>query len=126
MAWVISSLLLFGSLIMLVGSVGILRMPDLYSRMQATTKSMTLGLACILLATVFQFGEVGVGIRSALIIAFYVLTAPVAAHMIGRAAYFTGVPLWRGTAINDLKDRYNRETHDLSSGDEAPEEGIGS
>jgi multicomponent Na+:H+ antiporter subunit G len=110
--------LILGGFFMLLGSVGIVRMPDLLSRMQATTKSMTLGAICLLLAVVFHFEQVGVGVRASLIIAFYVLTAPVAAHLIGRAAYFIGVPLWEGTAIDELRGRYDRDTHHLESGPE--------
>lgn len=114
--YVIAAFLLAGSAVMLIGGVGILKMPDLFSRMQATTKSMTLGVAFLLLAAVIHFNEVGVGIRAVLVILFYFLTSPVAAHMIGRAAYFIGVPLWKGTRIDELKGRYDRETHELASG----------
>ncbi len=117
----IAILLLLGSGVMLLGSIGIVRMPDLLSRMQASTKSMTLGVVCLLVAVVIYFNEVGVGVRAMLVIAFYFLTSPVAAHMIGRAAYFIGVPLWKGTVIDELKGRYDREAHTLGSGqDEAP------
>lgn len=111
----IASLLLAGSGIMLLGGIGILKMPDLFSRMQATTKSMTLGVVCLLMAAVIHFNEVGVGIRAALVIAFYFLTAPVGAHMIGRAAYFIGVPLWEGTKVDELRGRYDRDAHTLDS-----------
>lgn len=113
----IAVLLLIGSAVMLLGSIGIVRMPDLLSRMQASTKSMTLGVVCLLVAVVIYFNEVGVGVRAMLVIAFYFLTSPVAAHMIGRAAYFIGVPLWKGTVIDELKGRYDREDHTLGSGE---------
>jgi multicomponent Na+:H+ antiporter subunit G len=112
----IAILLICGSGIMLIGSIGILRMPDLFSRMQATTKSMTLGAACLLLAVAVHFDQTGVGVRALLIIAFYCLTSPIAAHMIGRAAYLIGVPLWSGTTIDELRHRYDRKGHTLSSG----------
>lgn len=110
-------LLLVGSAAMLLGSIGIVRMPDLFSRMQASTKSMTLGVVCLLTAVVIHFNNAGVGIRALLVIAFYFLTSPVAAHMIGRAAYLIGTPLWEGTKIDDLEGRYDREGHSLRSKD---------
>ncbi|MBX3395384.1 MAG: monovalent cation/H(+) antiporter subunit G [Phycisphaerae bacterium] len=121
--YIMAGLLLAGSAVMLIGGVGILRMPDLFSRMQATTKSMTLGVAFLLLAAVIHFNEVGVGIRAVLVIFFYFLTSPVAAHMIGRAAYFIGVPLWKGTEIDELKGRYDRESHELASSPREPVSG---
>jgi len=112
-------LLLVGSAAMLLGSIGIVRMPDLFSRMQASTKSMTLGIVCLLTAVVIHFNNAGVGIRALLVIAFYFLTSPVAAHMIGRAAYLIGIPLWEGTKIDDLKGRYDRDEHALRSEEES-------
>ena len=110
-----AALLLTGALFMLVGAIGILRMPDLLSRMQATTKSMTLGAVTLLFAVVVHFDQIGVSIRALLVIAFYFLTAPIAAHMIGRAAYFTGVPLWSGTLMDELRGRYDASNHTLDS-----------
>lgn len=107
--------LILGALFTLLGAVGLLRMPDLFSRMQATTKSMTLGVGCLLLAVLVHFQQVGVSIRALLVIVFYFLTAPVAAHMIGRAAYLTGANLWKGTVVDELCGRYNAETHSLAS-----------
>ncbi len=117
-----AALLLTGALFMLVGAIGILRMPDLLSRMQATTKSMTLGAVALLLAVVVHFDQVGVSIRALLVIAFYFLTAPIAAHMIGRAAYFTGVPLWSGTIMDELRGRYDPSRHTLDSPDQSASE----
>jgi multicomponent Na+:H+ antiporter subunit G len=113
-------LLLLGGAFMLLGSIGVLRMPDVFSRMQTTTKSMTLGALFLLLAVVIHFGQLGVGIRAMLVIAFYFLTAPVAAHMIGRAAYVTGEPLWKGTLVDELSGRYDRQSSTLASSQEAP------
>lgn len=105
-----------GAVLILISAVGLLRMPDLYMRMSATTKAATLGVGLVLLGTAIHFMEVGVISRAVIIITFLTLTAPVAAHMIGRAAYFDGVPLWKGTKIDELKNKYDEETHELSSG----------
>jgi len=121
--WIIAVLLLVGSIIMLIGSVGLVRMPDLYSRMQATTKSMTLAVVCLLLAVVIYFGEPGVTLRALLVITFYCVTSPIAAHMIGRAAYFCGVPLWEKTQLDELRGRYDHKTRTLDSGPAGAESG---
>lgn len=97
-------LLIIGGLAMLLAGVGVLRMPDLFMRMQAATKAATLGAGCSLLAVAAHFGELGVTTRALLIIAFLFLTAPVAAHVIARAAYATGVKLWDASVYDQLRD----------------------
>lgn len=100
-------LMLFGVFLILIAGIGLLRMPDLYLRMSAATKASTLGLGLILLGTVVYFGELGIASRAIATIIFVLLTAPVSAHMIGRAAYTNGVPLWEGTEVDELKGRYD-------------------
>jgi len=73
-----------------------------------------------MLSVALHFGELGVVTRALLAIAFFFLTAPVAAHMIGRAAYFVGVPLWEGTLRDELRGRYDPRTHELSGGPVRP------
>jgi multicomponent Na+:H+ antiporter subunit G len=110
-----ATFMVIGAVFMFVAGLGIVRMPDLYLRMSASTKAATLGVSSVLVATAIYFNDLGITGRSAAIIAFLLLTAPVAAHMIGRAAYITGVPLWERTAHNELKGRYDERTHDLTS-----------
>ena len=110
MSDVISAILMItGTVFVLVAGVGILRMPDLYMRMSATAKATTLGVACILASAAVHFGEPEVTSRAVAIIAFVLLTSPVAAHMIGRAAYFTGVPLWDRSVCDELRERRDVE-----------------
>jgi multicomponent Na+:H+ antiporter subunit G len=107
-------LMLLGAFFMFVAAVGIVRMPDLFLRMSATSKSATLGAACMLLAAAVHFNSFGITTRAVATIAFLFLTAPVAAHRIGRAAYFLGVPLWQGTVRDDLRGKYEVKTRLLS------------
>jgi multicomponent Na+:H+ antiporter subunit G len=102
-AWLVSALLVFGAGWMLIAALGVLRMPDLFSRMQASAKAGTLGIGVLVLSVAVHFGDLEVSSRAALIIAFFFLTAPVAAHMIARAAYLIGVPLWSGTQRDELR-----------------------
>ena len=106
-------LMIVGAIFLLLAAVGVLRMPDLFTRMQPATKGTTMGIACTLLAVAVHFGDSSVTTRALAAIAFFFLTAPVTAHLIGRASYFVGVPLWSGTVIDELRGRYNPLTHDL-------------
>ena len=94
---------LVGSAFALLGAVGVLRMPDVLTRMQASTKASTLGLACLLLGAALQMGDLASLIRAASIGAFVLLTTPVAGHVIARASYFSEVQLWKGTVLDERK-----------------------
>ncbi len=107
-------LILIGALFMLVAALGVARMPDLLTRMHCSTKSATLGVGCIMVGVALYFGEFAVGARALAVVAFLLVTAPVAAHMIGRAAYFAGVSLWEGTLSDELRGRYDVATHSLA------------
>ncbi|GEM67724.1 Na+/H+ antiporter subunit G [Sphingobacterium mizutaii NBRC 14946 = DSM 11724] len=105
-----------GALSILFASIGVLRMPDFYLRLSVTVKASTLGVGLLLICAAIMFPEdVSVTTKSIAIIFFLLLTAPIAAHMIGKAAYFIGIPLWKGTVIDELKGMYNKETHCLES-----------
>lgn len=110
--WIIT-LSTSGALFILLAAIGILRMPDFYLRVSVTTKAVTLGVGLILVASAFAFKNFSVTSRVLAIIVFILLTAPVGAHMIGRAAYFIGVPLWSKTKIDDLKGKYDKRSHKL-------------
>lgn len=111
----VSLLLLIGGFFMLAGALGVVRMPDLFNRMQATAKASTLGVAAILGAVALRFGDdLPTTSRAIAVVAFVFLTTPVAAQMIARAAHFINVPLWN-TVINELAGQYDPVTHDLHS-----------
>ena len=101
--WLSDGLFIAGGTFGLLAGVGVLRMPDVFTRMQASTKASTLGLGCLLLGTALQFGDLGGFIRVASIGAFVLLTTPVAGHVIARASYFADVPLWKGTVLDERK-----------------------
>ena len=92
---------LAGSAFALLAAVGVLRMPDVFTRMQASTKASTLGLGCLLIGAGLQMGDFASFIRVATIGAFVLLTTPVAGHVIARASYFARVPLWEGTVLDE-------------------------
>ena len=94
---------LAGSAFALLAAVGVLRMPDVFTRMQASTKASTLGLACLLIGSALQMADFASFIRAASIGGFVLLTTPVSGLVIARAAYFADVPLWDGTVLDDRK-----------------------
>lgn len=92
-----------GSTFALLAAVGVLRMPDVFTRMQASTKASTLGLGCLLIGAGLEFGDLTSFIRVASIGAFVLLTTPVAANVIARAAYLANVSLWNGTVLDERR-----------------------
>ena len=99
---------LVGSAFALLAVLGVVRMPDVFTRMQASTKASTLGLACLLAGTAIQMGDFTSFIRVASIGAFVLLTTPVSGHVIARASYFAGVQLWKGTVLDERRDAQSR------------------
>lgn len=100
----VSACLVIGGAFLLLASIGIVRFPDLYTRMQASAKAGTLGVASLVAAAAIHFEDLGITTRAALIVFFSVMTAPVAAHLLSRAAYHSGVPLWDKTRLDELRD----------------------
>ena len=106
-----------GSGFALLAALGVLRMPDVFTRMQASTKASTLGLGCLLVGAALQLGDLASFIRIVSIGAFTLLTTPVAAHVIARASSVADVPLWDGTVLDERQDdvdhvRQEEQPHD--------------
>ncbi len=98
----------------LLSAVGILRMPDVYIRLQVASKASSLGIALLMLGVAAHFGELSVTVRALLVVLFLFMTAPVAAHVIGRAAYLTGVPLAPGSEPDELAGAYDADSGRLA------------
>jgi multicomponent Na+:H+ antiporter subunit G len=111
----IALIALAGAFFMFMAGIGLLRMPDLFLRMSAMAKAGTLGAGLMMLASILFFQDFIITTRAMAAIVFILLTAPVAAHMIARAAYFDGTPLWEGTIQDDLKGHYHTRSHILDS-----------
>jgi len=103
-----------GSLFALLAAIGVLRMPDVFTRMQASTKAATLGLGCLLVGGALQLGDFGSVIRLLSIGAFILLTTPVSALVIARAAYLAEVPLWKGTVLDERSASADRASENAS------------
>jgi len=96
-----------GALFLLLSAIGIIRLPDVYNRLQAGTKASTFGAL---------FSIIGVGIiepswfwKCLVIAIFILLTNPVSSHAIGRASYKAGVKLWKGSVVDKYKDMEDEE-----------------
>lgn len=100
--WVASACLLSGALLSLLASIGVLRLPDVFMRMHAATKSGVVGCGLVLTAVAIMDGSTTTGLKVAVAIAFLLLTTPIAGHLLGRAAYVSGAPFWPGTVDDQL------------------------
>ncbi|MBW3540217.1 MAG: monovalent cation/H(+) antiporter subunit G [Planctomycetes bacterium] len=102
--WLTAFLIAFGAFLSLLAAVGVLRMPDVYTRLQAAAKASTLGVGCLVLAAAIFFEGLGITTQALLIMGFLLLTTPVAAHMMGRAAYSAEVPAWERSVVDELQE----------------------
>ena len=106
--YIMAALIVLGGFFCFVAGLGILRLPDMLIRMHASTKAGTLGAGLILGAVAVYFGDIATITRAVAAILFLLLTAPVAAHMIGRAAFKVGVPLWKTTVEDGAEEKLKR------------------
>jgi multicomponent Na+:H+ antiporter subunit G len=91
---IIAVLVLLGGFFCFVAGLGVLRLPDVLMRMHASTKAGTLGAGLVMAAVAVYFADIATITRAVSTILFLLITAPVAAHMIGRAAFRSGITLW--------------------------------
>lgn len=123
LTWLEWATLSLGVGLCLLAGVGIVRMPDVYTRMQASTKAGTLGIALIMAAVALHFRDAVTGLQAGLVIAFLFLTAPVASHLIARAAYAIGASVWDQTVIDEMAASPTTapaDSHDRTSDPTAP------
>jgi multicomponent Na+:H+ antiporter subunit G len=114
----IALLLLGGAVLMLLAALGLFRLPDLLTRMHVLSKAGTIGASAFMLAVALALPKVAVLTRAIAVVAFLVLTAPIAAHLLARAAYFLGVPIGEQAVRDDLEGQYDYDEHTLSSGED--------
>jgi len=104
-----------GVLFQIFGCIGLVRLPDVYNRIEGGTKCATLGTSLILLGVLVYFGFTSIGVKALLAAIFISLTAPTAAHAIARASHLAGVKPWTGTVV----DRFSEEIqHEEKKGDQ--------
>lgn len=103
-------LLLIGVFFVFLGMLGLLRLPDVYNRLHATTKIGTLGVVSVMLSILIKVGLSPIGVKGITVGLFLFLTAPIAAHMIGRAAHRHGVGLCQGSVIDEYGKDCEKES----------------
>jgi multicomponent Na+:H+ antiporter subunit G len=106
-------LILVGGAFSLIAGIGLVRLPDLYVRMHAATKAGTLGAGLVLAALALESQQLEVAARALAGVVFLFFTAPIAAHLLGRAGYIAGVPLWSQSCRDELEGKYDPETRSL-------------
>lgn len=101
---VVLALSAVGFVFSLSGAVGIVRMPDVYCRIQCSSKTITMGALPVLIALVVGEGPVTSYGSRALLVAVLLLTVnPAASHALARAAYKAGIPMWEGAVRDDVR-----------------------
>ena len=89
----------------LLGCLGLVRLPDIYNRLQAATKSVTLGTCAILFGVALELGIFSSGgIKAVICIMFVMLTSPTAAHAISRGSHIYGIKLWENSVVDKLAE----------------------
>lgn len=101
----------------LLGCLGLVRMPDLYNRMQASTKCVTLGTCGVMFGIFLLSGFTALGVKALVCAVFVLVTMPVAAHALARGSLVFGVRLWKGTT----RDQFTADRGGDSIIDEASE-----
>lgn len=86
------------------GCFGLIRLPDVYNRLQAATKCVTLGTCFILLGTCIFLGLNSIGIKAIICMVFILITSPTASHAIAKGAYKSGVKLWKKSVVDKYKE----------------------
>jgi len=101
-----------GGLFVLSAAIGVVRMPDLYGRLQASSKAATLGASLALIGCALHFGTIDVLIRVLALNLFLLLTVPLASQLIARAGAMAGAKVEEGATIDEASRRYfERELH---------------
>jgi multicomponent Na+:H+ antiporter subunit G len=98
------AIVIIGALFNLFGCIGLIRLPDVYNRLQGATKCVTLGTCSILLGVLISSGVSPTGLKALAAILFIVITAPTAAHALSRGAHKSGIPLWEGSMVDKYEE----------------------
>ncbi|MEX1117950.1 MAG: monovalent cation/H(+) antiporter subunit G [Terrimicrobiaceae bacterium] len=114
MIYLIVPLIILGAFLMFLAGLGIVRMPDLFTRMHASSKGASLGVALLLIAAALYFRDLSVVTKALITTAFIFMTAPVAAHLLGRAAYARKIPLWEHSVIDEGRGHIGEDTDSKS------------
>ena len=116
--------LITGTVFIFIASIGLLKMPDVYLRMSASTIAGTFGVASMLIAAAIHFYDLGLALHILGVIVFLILTVPIGAHMLGRVSHNIGLDQWNKTVCDDLKGKYNPDKNEYEGINSNNEENI--
>ncbi len=98
----LAALFLLGGLFsFVVGALGVVRLPDVYHRLHAASKSSTVGMMGLLLAATCHLGTTEVGVKALMVMVFLFVANPVGSHLLAKAALKAKTPVWEGTLEGD-------------------------
>lgn len=95
-------LIVAGAFFAFAAAVGIVRLPDVYARMHAASKAGTLGSGLMLIALAVLTDDHATATRALAGVVFFLLTAPISAHLLAKAAHAAGYPLWDGSVVDEM------------------------
>lgn len=101
--------IVIGLVFNVLGCIGMIRLPDIYNRLQASTKCVTMGTSLVLIGVIIASGafqSASLSVRCILCMAFILITAPTAAHALARGAYSFGVRLWAKSVVNRYEEDF--------------------
>ncbi len=96
--------IIIGVLFNAFGCIGLLRLPDVYNRLQAATKCVTLGTCGIMFGIFLRVGFSSLGVKALVVIPLIFITSPVAAHALAWGAHIFGVRLWKKSVCDKYED----------------------
>jgi multicomponent Na+:H+ antiporter subunit G len=98
-------LIIIGIFFNISGCIGLVRLPDVYNRLQASTKCVTLGTVLVLVGVALISDSAALNAKAIICAVFILITSPTAAHAIAKGAYASGIKLWE----NSVVDKYGEE-----------------
>lgn len=98
-------LIIVGSFFALTAALGLVRLPDVYSRMHAASKAGTMGSGLMMIALALVADDLATVTRAVAGLVFFLLTAPIAAHLLAKAAYSVGYKLWDKSVLDEMSDQ---------------------
>jgi len=102
-------LIVAGILFDIFGCIGLVRFPDVYNRLQASTKCVTLGTVLLLIGVAVLTGVGAIAAKALICAVFILITAPTAAHAIAKGSYAAGVSLWENSVVDKYKEQAGGE-----------------
>lgn len=99
-----------GALTILIAAIGLLKMPDVYLRMSASTIGGTFGVAFMLIGAALHFFSFSIAMQVLGVLIFLILTVPIGAQLLAKAAYIMKLPIWEKTGYDAMANQYDAET----------------